>query len=44
MIHDTPVFLERLATPEFARLALIDDELAEHDDWLKLLRRAGLTG
>jgi hypothetical protein len=37
-------FLERLATPEYARLASIDDELAEYDDWLKLLRRAGLVG
>ena len=38
-------FLERLVAPdEYARLALIDDELLEYDDWLKLLRRAGLTG
>lgn len=37
-------FLERLAAPEYARLARIDDELVEHDDWLKLLRRAGLAG
>ncbi|NEB02473.1 hypothetical protein G3I78_25910 [Streptomyces sp. SID13726] len=38
-------FLERLVTPaEYARLALIDDESLEHDDWLKLLRRAGLAG
>ncbi|GGP99855.1 hypothetical protein GCM10010187_14500 [Actinomadura coerulea] len=37
-------FLERLATPEYARLTLIDDELVEYDDWLKLLRRAGLAG
>ncbi|NEY31592.1 hypothetical protein GTU99_05145 [Streptomyces sp. PRKS01-65] len=37
-------FLERLATPEYVRLALVDDELAEHDDWLKLLGRAGLAG
>lgn len=37
-------FLERLASPEYARLAGIDDELAEYDDWLKLLRRAGLAG
>jgi hypothetical protein len=37
-------FLDRLATPEFARLALVDDELVEYDDWLKLLRRAGLAG
>jgi hypothetical protein len=36
-------FLERLATPEYARLALVDDEMAEYDDWLKLLRRAGLA-
>ncbi|MFE9441165.1 hypothetical protein ACFYO2_19625 [Streptomyces sp. NPDC006602] len=37
-------FLERLAIPEYARLAGIDDELVEYDDWLKLLRRAGLAG
>ncbi|MFE7544500.1 hypothetical protein [Streptomyces platensis] len=37
-------FLERLATMEYARLASIDDELVEYDDWLKLLRRAGLAG
>lgn len=38
-------FLERLAAPEqYVRLALIDDDLLEYDDWLKLLRRAGLTG
>ncbi|MFE3030689.1 hypothetical protein ACFXKY_03485 [Streptomyces canus] len=38
-------FLERLVVPdEYARLALLDDELREYDDWLKLLRRAGLTG
>ncbi|MFI5755452.1 hypothetical protein [Streptomyces sp. NPDC051569] len=37
-------FLERLATPEYARLALVDDEMVEYDDWLTLLRRAGLTG
>ncbi|MFK4105591.1 hypothetical protein ACI2L1_37125 [Streptomyces sp. NPDC019531] len=38
-------FLERLATPaEYQRLALVDDELVEYDDWLKLLRRAGLAG
>ena len=37
-------FLERLAAPaEYTRLALIDDELLEYDDWLKLLRRAGLA-
>lgn len=36
-------FLERLATPEYARLALVDEELVEYDDWLKLLRRAGLA-
>lgn len=36
-------FLERLATPEYARLALVDDELVGYDDWLKLLSRAGLT-
>lgn len=36
-------FLERLADPaEYRRLALVDDEAAEYDDWLKLLRRAGL--
>ncbi|MCL8016166.1 hypothetical protein [Streptomyces sp. AS02] len=38
-------FLERLVTPaEYARLESIDDELWEYNDWLKLLRRAGLTG
>ncbi|WP_229859599.1 hypothetical protein [Streptomyces poonensis] len=37
-------FLERLATEEYVRLASIDDESAEYDDWLKLLRRAGLAG
>ncbi|MGV9566058.1 hypothetical protein [Streptomyces sp. NPDC003480] len=37
-------FLERLATPEYARLALVDEEMVEYDDWLKLLRRAGLAG
>ncbi|MFI6007993.1 hypothetical protein ACIBAG_04065 [Streptomyces sp. NPDC051243] len=38
-------FLERLVTPaEYARLESIDDELWEYSDWLKLLRRAGLTG
>lgn len=37
-------FLERLATAEYVRLAGIDDALVEYDDWLKLLRRAGLTG
>ncbi|MFI8069046.1 hypothetical protein ACIF85_09655 [Streptomyces sp. NPDC086033] len=37
-------FLERLASPaEYQRLALVDDELVEYDDWLKLLRRAGLA-
>lgn len=37
-------FLERLVVPaEYQRLALIDDELLEYDDWLKLLRRAGLA-
>ncbi|MEU1478119.1 hypothetical protein ACFYZ8_03930 [Streptomyces sp. NPDC001668] len=37
-------FLERLATfDEYQRLALVDDELVEYDDWLKLLRRAGLA-
>jgi hypothetical protein len=37
-------FLERLADPaEYQRLALVDDELVEYDDWLKLLRRAGLA-
>lgn len=38
-------FLERLVAPaEYARLASVDDELVEYDDWLKLLRRAGLAG
>ncbi|WP_258395212.1 MULTISPECIES: hypothetical protein [unclassified Streptomyces] len=38
-------FLERLAVPaEYVRLAAIDDEFMEYDDWLKLLRRAGLGG
>ncbi|MFC8431015.1 hypothetical protein [Streptomyces sp. NPDC057253] len=38
-------FLDRLADPvEYRRLALVDDELVEYDDWLKLLRRAGLGG
>ncbi|MFE7275347.1 hypothetical protein [Streptomyces sp. NPDC057623] len=38
-------FLERLATPaEYVRLALVDADLVEYDDWLKLLRRARLTG
>lgn len=37
-------FLERLATAEYARLAGIDDESVEYDDWSTLLRRAGLTG
>ena len=37
-------FLERLATPDYARFASIDDELVEFDDWLTLLRRAGLAG
>ncbi|MEU4201646.1 hypothetical protein [Streptomyces sp. NPDC045470] len=37
-------FLDRLATAEYAQLASVDDELVEYDDWLKLLRRAGLTG
>lgn len=37
-------FLERLVVPaEYARLALVDDELLEYDDWLKLLLRAGLA-
>lgn len=37
-------FLERLATfDEYVRLVLVDDELLEYDDWLKLLRRAGLA-
>ncbi|MFK0114863.1 hypothetical protein [Streptomyces sp. NPDC090994] len=36
-------FLERLAAPEYVRLASIDDTLLEYDDWLKLLRRAGLA-
>ncbi|MCZ1010750.1 hypothetical protein [Streptomyces lydicus] len=37
-------FLERLATEEYARLASIADDLVGYDDWLKLLRRAGLAG
>ncbi|MEY9992425.1 hypothetical protein ABIE67_004457 [Streptomyces sp. V4I8] len=37
-------FLDRLATPEYAHIALVEDELVEYDDWLKLLRRAGLAG
>ncbi|MEV6169022.1 hypothetical protein AB0L99_12445 [Streptomyces sp. NPDC051954] len=38
-------FLERLATPaEYARLVQVDDETAEYEDWLKLLRRAALAG
>lgn len=36
-------FLKRVAHPEYAQLALVDEELVEHDDWLKLLRRAGLA-
>ncbi|WP_177000863.1 hypothetical protein [Streptomyces sp. cf386] len=37
-------FLERLAAPaEYARLARVDNELAEFEDWLKLLRRARLA-
>ncbi|MFF7163888.1 hypothetical protein ACFZBP_21470 [Streptomyces sp. NPDC008086] len=36
-------FLDRVATAEYARIALVDDELVEYDDWLKLLRRAGLA-
>lgn len=37
-------FLERLATPdEYQQLAMVDDELVEYDDWLKLLRRAGIA-
>ncbi|MFI2237632.1 hypothetical protein [Streptomyces chrestomyceticus] len=36
-------FLERLATSEYTRFASVDDELVEYDDWLKLLRRAGLA-
>ncbi|MEU6356784.1 hypothetical protein ABZ896_47050 [Streptomyces sp. NPDC047072] len=37
-------FLERLVSAgEYQRLALVDDELLEYDDWLKLLRRAGLA-
>ena len=37
-------FLDTVATAEYARIALVDDELVEYDDWLKLLRRAGLAG
>ncbi|MGP3775622.1 hypothetical protein ACTWJ8_32865 [Streptomyces sp. SDT5-1] len=36
-------FLDRLAGPEYVRFASIDDELVEYDDWMKLLRRAGLA-
>ncbi|MEV0375710.1 hypothetical protein AB0I10_39220 [Streptomyces sp. NPDC050636] len=36
-------FLERLATAAYARIALVDDEMVEYDDWLRLLRQAGLT-
>jgi hypothetical protein len=36
-------FLERLATSRYIQLAKIDDELLDYDDWLKLLRRAGLS-
>ncbi len=36
-------FLERLATSEYLRFASVDDRSAEYDDWLKLLRRAGLV-
>jgi hypothetical protein len=36
-------FLERLATAEHARLALVDEERVEYDDWLTLLGRAGLA-
>ena len=36
-------FLERLASPHYVRFAKIDDALLDHDDWLRLLRRAGLT-
>jgi hypothetical protein len=37
-------FLEQVATPEYVRLARVDDEMVEFDDWLKLLQRAGLSG
>jgi hypothetical protein len=37
-------FLEQVTSEEYVRLACIDDEMAEFDDWLKLLRRAGLVG
>ncbi|MER6424220.1 hypothetical protein [Streptomyces sp. NPDC001137] len=37
-------FLERLATSEYARLALVDDDLVVYDVWLKLLRQASLAG
>jgi hypothetical protein len=41
----TAFFLDRLATYDaYRRLAEVDDELVEYDDWLKLLRRAGLAG
>ncbi|MCL6738297.1 hypothetical protein [Streptomyces neyagawaensis] len=36
-------FVERLATAEYVRIGLVDDELAEYDEWLTLLRRAGLA-
>jgi hypothetical protein len=36
-------FLEQVATSEYARLARVDDEMLEFDDWPKLLRRAGLV-
>lgn len=36
-------FLEQVATSEYARLARVDDEMLEFDDWPKLLRRAGLA-
>ncbi|MEU6803527.1 hypothetical protein [Streptomyces neyagawaensis] len=36
-------FVERLATAEYLRIGLVDDESAEYDEWLTLLRRAGLA-
>ncbi|WP_078841682.1 hypothetical protein [Streptomyces acidiscabies] len=39
----TEFFLERLAVPGYQQLALVDDELAEYDGWLTLLRRAGIV-
>jgi hypothetical protein len=36
-------FVERLATAAYVRIRLVDDESAEYDEWLTLLRRAGLA-